>query len=119
MLAPMALLAENLDYTDKDFDALRSRLFNLISSVYPTWSDRNVANFGNMLIECFAFVGDVLGFYQDNQAAESRWSAARQRKNLIALAKLIGFTPEGAGERCVYEHRSTQPKLCAIFDPLP
>jgi len=92
----MALLAENLDYTDKDFDALRSRLFNLISSVYPTWSDRNVANFGNMLIECFAFVGDVLGFYQDNQAAESRWSVARQRKNLIALAKLIGFTPEGA-----------------------
>ena len=96
MLATMALLATNLDYTDKDFSSLRERLFNLISSVFPTWSDRNVANFGNMLIELFAFVVDVLGFYQDNQAAESRWTEARQRKNLIALAKLIGFQPEGA-----------------------
>lgn len=92
----MALLPTSLDYTDKDFDSLRTRLINLIRSVFPTWTDHNVANFGNILMELTAFVGDVLGFYQDNQAAESRWTTAKQRENLIALAKLIGFKPEGA-----------------------
>ena len=92
----MAILGENLDYTDKDFDALRARLFNLIGSVFPTWTALQVANFGNLLIEGYAFVGDVLTKYQDNQARESRWSVATQRKNLIALAKLIGFEPATA-----------------------
>lgn len=87
----MAILGINLDYTDKDFDAIRARVFNLLPSVFPTWTARQIANFGNLLVESFAFVGDVLGKYQDNQANESRWSKATQRKNLIALAKLIDF----------------------------
>ena len=92
----MAILGTNLDYTDKDFDALRTRLFNLISSVFPSWTARQIANFGNLLIEMYAFVGDVLCKYQDNQAIESRWSKATQRKNLIALGKLIGYEPSTA-----------------------
>ena len=92
----MALLAQNLDYSDKDLDSLRVRLQALISAVFPTWTDFNVANFGNILIELYAFVGDTLGFYQDNQAGESRITTATQRKNLLALCKLIGFTPTGA-----------------------
>jgi hypothetical protein len=92
----MAILGENLDYTDKDFDSIRERLFNLISSVFPTWTARQIANFGNTLVELFAFVGDITGKYQDNQARESRWSIATQRKNLIALSKLINFEPNTA-----------------------
>jgi hypothetical protein len=93
----VALLPEpSLDYTDKDFDSLRARLRNLIRSVYPTWTDENVANFGNMLVELFAFVGDVLTFYQDANGRESRIVTATQRRNLIALCKLIGFSPTGA-----------------------
>lgn len=92
----MAILSSTLDYSDKDFDSLRARLFNLIGSVFPTWTETQVANFGNMILESFSFVGDVLLKYQDNQARESRWTQATQRKNLIALAKLIGFEPSGA-----------------------
>jgi hypothetical protein len=91
----MALLPLNLDYTDKDHAALRVRLFNLISSVFSDWTDREVANFGNILIEMFAFVGDVLLFYQDNQAKESRLSDAVLRKNVLALAKMLNYVPEG------------------------
>lgn len=91
-----ALLARNVDYTDKDFDALRLRLQNLIGSVFPEWTDFNVANFGNILLELFAFVGDVLTFYQDGQSRESRLITATQRKNVIALAKMLGYTARGA-----------------------
>lgn len=86
----------SLDYTSKDFDALRDRLFNVIPSAFPGWTDRQVADFGNILVELFAFVGDVLGFYQDNQAQESRWTSARLRRSLLSMAKLIGYIPPGA-----------------------
>jgi hypothetical protein len=86
----------SLDYTSKDFDALRDRLFNVIPSAFPDWTDRQVADFGNILVELFAFCGDVLGFYQDNQAQESRWTSARLRRSLFAMTKLIGYVPPGA-----------------------
>ena len=92
----MAILGQNLDYTDKDFDALRVRAYALIESVFPRWTSQQVADFGNILIELFLFVGDVLTKYQDNQARESRWAFATQRKNLIALAKLIQYEPFSA-----------------------
>jgi hypothetical protein len=93
----MALLPTTIvDYTDKDFDALRFRLRNLIRSVFPEWTDFNVANFGNLLIELFAHVGDVLTFYQDTMARQARISTATQRRALLGLVKLIGYTPLSA-----------------------
>ena len=89
----IGLLAEQADFTDKDFDALRLRLQSLIRSVFPDWTDFNIANFGNLLIEAFAFVGGVITFYQDNQALETRWVTATQRRNLLHLTDLIGFRP--------------------------
>ena len=47
----MNLLPEAVDYTDKDFDALRTRLIQLVKSVFPDWTDFEVASFGNVLIE--------------------------------------------------------------------
>lgn len=90
----MALLPLNLDYTDKDFASLRTRLFALIASVFPDWTDREVSNFGNILVELFAFTGDVLTFYQDNQAKESRLSDAVVRSNVLALAKMLNYVPK-------------------------
>lgn len=91
----MALLSLSTDYTDRDFDAIRARLRLLITSVFPTWTDDRVANFGNILVELFAFATDVLTYYQDNQARESRIGTATQRRSLIALAKLVGYVPSG------------------------
>ena len=89
----MAILGQNTDYTDRDFDSLRARLEQLLRSVFPDWTDYQVATFGNILMELYAWVGDNLGFYQNNQGRESRIALATQRKNLIALAKLINFIP--------------------------
>lgn len=91
----MALLPLNLDYTDKDFSSLRVRLFNMIPAVFPDWTERDIANFGNILVELFAHVGDVLLFYQDNQAKQSRLSDATLRKSILDMAKMLNYTPEG------------------------
>ena len=39
----MALLPDPVDYTSKDFDALRARLIALVKSVFPDWTDFEVA----------------------------------------------------------------------------
>ena len=44
----------------------------------------------------YAFVGDVITYYLDNQARESRISTATQRRNVIALARLLGYRLHGA-----------------------
>lgn len=92
----MTLLPSSLDMTDRDFDALRGRLIALVQSVFPDWSDFAVAGFGNVLIELYAFVGDVVTYYLDNQARESRLVTATQRKNVIALAQMLGYRLHGA-----------------------
>lgn len=92
----MPLTSTPNDYSDKDFDSIKLRLRNLVRSVFPEWTDFNVADFGNILLELFAQVGDILGFYQDNQARQSRITTATQRKALLGLVKLIGFTPATA-----------------------
>lgn len=89
----MAILPANTDYTSKDFSSLRLRLIALIQSLFPTWTDFQVTNFGNILMEMFAFSLDVILFYQDNNAQESRITTATQRRNILALAKLINYTP--------------------------
>ncbi len=39
----MALLPDSVDYTDRDFDSIRARLIALLKSVFPDWTDFDVA----------------------------------------------------------------------------
>lgn len=93
---PVSVLPARVDFTSKDFDSLRARLIELVRSVFPDWTDFEVAGFGNLLIEMYAFVGDVVTFYQDNLARESRLLTATQRKNVMALARMLGYRLHGA-----------------------
>jgi hypothetical protein len=92
----MAILPRNTDLTDRDFESILRREQNLVRSVFSDWTDFNTPSFGNILLELFAFVGENLSFYQDAQARESRIVTATQRKNVIALAKLLGYKLPGA-----------------------
>ena len=92
----MPIFPANTDYSDKDFESVLARLQNVIQSVFPDWTDFNRANFGNILLESFAFVMDVSLFYQDAESREARIVTARLRRNLLGLTKLINFTPRSA-----------------------
>lgn len=92
----MAILPKSLDYSARDFLALRLRLQGLIRSVFPDWTDFDSKTFGNILLELFAHVGDILNYYQDSQAAEAFWTTLQQRVSAIKLGQLINFTLSGA-----------------------
>jgi len=97
----VSLLPANLDYTSPDFDSLRARLIELARSAMPAWTDYEVASFGTTLLELMAFVGDVLGYRQDQNARESRLVTATQRANVIALARMLGYRLHGAAAATV------------------
>lgn len=92
----MTILPTPADYTDKDFEALNRRIELLLQQVFPAWTDFNRASFGNILKESFCFALDVLTFYQDQQAAETRWGTAQLRSSIIELARLINYSLDGA-----------------------
>lgn len=92
----MSILPIEADYTDRDFDALKARLQRGIRSVFPKWTDFNTANFGNIIVECLCFVGDVLAVYEDNDAREAFLSTCVLRINAIRHARRIGYTMRGA-----------------------
>ena len=77
------------------YDAIRHRLAQLAQSAFPDWTDHGTANFGNLLLDLYAYVADVLGFYIDRQAAEGRLATVSQRENAVALARMFGYVPAG------------------------
>ena len=49
-----------IDYTDKDYDALRQALLGLATYRLPEWTDRSAADLGMLLVDLFAYMGDIV-----------------------------------------------------------
>ena len=81
-----------IDYTARDYAALLEALYAQVPDKLPEWRDfRNQADFGNVLLQLFAHVGDVLSYYQDRIANESFLTTARTRRSVIDHLRLIGY----------------------------
>jgi hypothetical protein len=95
-----AASATVLDYLARDFDALRTRLLDRLSTLVPGWTDRNPADPAVMLIELFASLGDRLAYWQDAAAIEAYLGTARQRTSVRRHARLLGYAVhEGCSAR--------------------
>jgi len=99
----VALLPENVDYTDIDKASLDARIQALVQSAWPTWTDHQRANFANVINELEAWCCDVLSFYQNKQARECFIAWATQRRSMIALGKLVDFAARSATAATVDE----------------
>ena len=82
-----------VDYTSKDYTAIRDDLINLIPSYFPDWISRDSADFGIVLIELFSYMGDILNYYIDRSANEAFITTASQRDSVLELARLLGYNP--------------------------
>jgi hypothetical protein len=85
-----------IDYLARDFSSFRKALVDLIPAKVPEWTDRSEADFGVVLIELFAYMGDILSYYQDRLANESFLNTAQERRSVIDHLRLIGYEPQGA-----------------------
>lgn len=81
-----------IDYTGRDYTGLLEALYAQVPAKMPEWTDyRNQADFGNVLLQLFAHIGDVLAYYQDRVANESFLATARSRRSVIDHLALIGY----------------------------
>ena len=88
-------LPTQVDYTSRDYEALRQDLIARVLERVPEWSPDDAADFGVVLIEAFAYMGDVMSYYIDRVANESAMSTAARRQSVIALARGLGYEPFG------------------------
>lgn len=85
----------NLDYTSRDFDGLKASMLDYAARNWPAWTGRNEADMGVMLVELFAYMGDVMSYYGDRIANEAFINTATQRQSVLNLAALLGYIPAG------------------------
>jgi hypothetical protein len=82
-----------VDYTSKDYAAIRDDMLSQITDLFPKWTSRDSADFGIVLIELFAYMGDILNYYIDRSANEAFMTTASQRDSVLYLARLLGYNP--------------------------
>jgi hypothetical protein len=97
---PTSNSALTVDYTSRDYFALRTELINRVAerinaSGDTQWNGDDPADFGVALIEAFAYMGDIINYYIDRVANESYLPTASQRQNIINLAAQFGYIPTG------------------------
>jgi len=85
-----------IDYTSRDFAALKSDLISLISARTNTnWNPTDYSDLGHVLVEAFSYMGDVMSHYLDRIANETTIDTAIQRSTLLSLANLYDYKPSG------------------------
>ncbi len=86
-----------ISYTSREFNSIKEDLVNYAQRYYAsTFKDFNEASFGAMMLDLVAYVGDQLSFYVDYQANESFLDTAIEYKNVVRVAKQMGFKMPGA-----------------------
>ncbi len=81
-----------VDYMARDYDSLLKSMRDLVPSRLPEWkSYESEADFGNVMLELFAHMGDILSYYQDRVANESFLGTAQGRRSIIDHLKLISY----------------------------
>lgn len=81
----------DIDYLAKDYASFRRLMLDRLSLLLPAWKERHEADFGIMLVEMLAHVGDHLSYQQDAVATEAYVGTARKRISLRRHGKLVDY----------------------------
>ena len=89
-------MAQEVNYTSRNFADIRTDLVNYVRQYYPDiFNDFNDASVGMMLLELNAAVGDMLSYNTDRMFAETQIDYAKERKSLLSMARTFGLKIPG------------------------
>lgn len=83
----------NIDYTSRDYNDIVADMFAYARQALPEWKTRDPNDFGVVLVELFAGMGDMLNYYIDRVASEAYIETAVLRRNVLALSRMLGYNP--------------------------
>lgn len=81
-----------LDYTGLDYDSIRNKIQTELDKDprFETFRDSSIAK---TILDMFAGTTDITNYYIERRAEEQFFDTARLRSSVIALARLLGYTP--------------------------
>jgi hypothetical protein len=82
-----------VDYTSRDYLSIRDDLLALIPTFAPQWTNRDPADFGIVLLQMFAYMGDLQSYYIDRAGNEAFISTASKRSSILRHASLLDYQP--------------------------
>lgn len=94
-ITPPSIIPVAINYTGRDYYAIRSELISRIQNRIPEWTASDPADFGVALVEAFAYMGDLMSYYIDRNANESFIGTATQRQSVLNIAQTYGYIPAG------------------------
>lgn len=87
----MANYVPSIDYSSRDYASIRADLIGNIQNFAPQWISRDPSDLGIVLLELYAYMGDIMSFYIDRSANETFLETATQRESVLAMARLFGY----------------------------
>jgi hypothetical protein len=88
----MAIVKYKTDYFLKDYATIREEMIERLPIISEgKLTDLNESSISVTLVEVFAAIADMLGFYLDSNALEAFLPTVRQPENVYRLVELIGY----------------------------
>lgn len=106
----------SIDYTSKDWVGFVTSMLNYSQVIFPQWDISSEGDFGVMLVELFAYMGDILSFYGDRLSQEAYLPTATQRQSIFNIAQLLGYTPSnGSSATGTVTFQTTNPGEATVL----
>jgi hypothetical protein len=87
---------QGIKYLNKDFQGLKRDLMEYTKAhMSGVFQDYNETSPGMAMLETWAYVGDILSWYLDAQFNELKLVTAQQTTNVMDIAKMLGYRPQG------------------------
>lgn len=84
---------ENLDYTNRDYEAFRQLLIEKLQEKMPEYTDTSETDAGIVILEALANGLDILSLYLDNIANDVILPTTQDRRVAVVLAECLGYIP--------------------------
>jgi hypothetical protein len=85
-----------IDYTSRDFTAIKADLIAMINAkTGKNWDPTDYSDLGHILVESFAYMGDIMSHYLDKAANETSIDTAVKLDTLLSFASLYDYKPSG------------------------
>ena len=81
------------NYISRDFASIKSALVGRARATIPDWSSSTSPDFAMLLIDLWAYMGDIQNYYIDRAHTESYLDTATQSASVRALARMMGYQP--------------------------
>jgi len=81
-----------LDFTGLDYDSIRNKIQTELDKnpKFETFRDSSIAK---TILDMFAGTTDITNYYIERRSEEQFFDTARLRSSVIALSRLLGYTP--------------------------